>query len=157
MQIDPLTQANATTIANDWHYPGAYAFYDMTADPGDYAELLSAQQRGDRYYQVVTATGHLFGFFVIDPTEEAGVVEVGLGMVPAHTGRGQGEKFVREVLSFVRERDAPREIILDVAAFNQRAQIVYQRLGFRVVREHSQATNGAVFPFVEMRWRAADH
>lgn len=48
--ISQITQKTAQMIADEWHYPGQYAFYDMTADPEDYAELVSPEKRGDLYW-----------------------------------------------------------------------------------------------------------
>ncbi|WP_225047239.1 GNAT family N-acetyltransferase [Lacticaseibacillus kribbianus] len=147
----PLTQANALRIADDWHYPAPYDFYDMTADPEDYAELIDPAARGDQYFQVTDERGALIGFYAVMPTATPGVLELGLGMAPARTGHGDGGRFLAAVLADARSKSACREILLDVAAFNTRAQKVYARAGFTIVRTHVQETNGGAYPFIEMR------
>ena len=62
MHIEQLTQKNAETIADTWKYPGIYAFYNMTADPEDYEEIVTAQMRRDYYYQVID-DGKLHGSY----------------------------------------------------------------------------------------------
>lgn len=151
MEITQLTQANAQIIADDWHYDGPYAFYDLGADPEDYQEMITPAQRGDHYYQMLTATGELYGYFVAEPTAEAGVVDVGLGMHPNITGQGHAQQFLAEIITFLRTHYEVKTLIFDVASFNIRAQKAYERAGFRVAREHEQATNGGHYLFIEMR------
>jgi ribosomal-protein-alanine N-acetyltransferase len=50
----------------------------------------------------------------------------------------------------VSERFRPRTFGLKVAAFNQRAIRVYERVGFTPVREFVQQTNGGDWAFLEM-------
>lgn len=58
-----------------------------------------------------------------------------LGIRPDLRGRGLGEKLVRHLLA--RAREEGRSLaILDVSVENPRAQALYERLGFRVTREH---------------------
>lgn len=81
-KITQLTQENAVEIADKWHYDGQYAFYDMTADPEDYEEIVTPKLRQNSYYQVL-ADDKLIGFFVIEPADEnQGSYELGLGMKP---------------------------------------------------------------------------
>lgn len=145
-----LTQANALEIANNWHYSGEYAFYDMRADPEDYEELIDPQQRGNQYYQATDDNGSLLGFFVLMPTDEAVMIELGLGLAPALTGRGIGAEFLRQILAYMQEHVTADKVLLDVAEFNVRAQKVYARAGFVVTGKHDQETNGGVWPFVTM-------
>ncbi len=150
MRIEQLTQENAETIADTWKYPGIYAFYDMTADPEDYKEIITPELRGDHYFQVVD-DGELFGFFSLEEDEDG--VELGLGIKPELTGCGRGEAFVRLILDFIVEGSGQGPVRLAVAEFNERAITVYRRLGFVETRRYEQKTNSSVHRFVEMEKR----
>ncbi|MDF7637988.1 GNAT family N-acetyltransferase [Lactobacillus sp. ESL0791] len=155
-KIAQLTQENAMIIADEWHYPGKYSFYDMTADPEDYKEISTPSLRGTNYYQVLD-NGKLVGFFMVEKVaEDKGLYEIGLGMKPELTGHGRGQKFLEAIIEYTLNKFSVKEIILDVAAFNVRAQKVYQKLGFKVIKEHQQETNNSVYPFLEMRKKFAD-
>jgi ribosomal-protein-alanine N-acetyltransferase len=144
-----MTQDDAEAVAG-WRYPAPHAFYDWTADPGDLAELLDAasRERGG-YLAVDDEAGDLVGFGSC--REDGGVVTLGLGLRPDHTGRGLGAAFLAALLDCARERFAPQAFALSVAAFNQRAITVYERAGFERVRVFTHATNGGEWEFVEMR------
>jgi ribosomal-protein-alanine N-acetyltransferase len=144
-----MTQADAEAVAS-WHYPEPYAFYDWTADPDDLAELLdpASGERGG-YHAVDDDAGELVGFFACTASE--GLVQIGLGLCPACTGRGLGGSFLAAALDCSRERFAPTEFTLSVAAFNQRAITVYERAGFQTVRAFRHRTHDAEWEFVEMR------
>jgi len=79
------------------------------------------------------------------------VLEYGLGLGPELTGKRECREVVRAGLGFGRERFAPRQIVLNVAAFNERAIRVYERLGFRETGRHVRRSErfGGV-EFVEM-------
>jgi ribosomal-protein-alanine N-acetyltransferase len=66
------------------------------------------------------------------------------------TGRGLGLRFVESGLQFARENYTPTTFRLMVAAFNERAIIVYERAGFERQRNYRHKTNGGEFDFVEM-------
>ncbi|WP_262314628.1 GNAT family N-acetyltransferase [Lacticaseibacillus parakribbianus] len=151
LTIAPLTQANALRIANEWHYPAPYDFYDAAADAEDYAELIDPVARGDQYFQVTDADTRLIGFFALAATDDPTVTELGLGMAPNLTGHGGGQDFLRQVLTAVQALTNAQTVLLDVAAFNIRAQKVYQKAGFVAVRTHDQLTNGGHYKFIEMR------
>ena len=53
MIIKRMEQSGAAEIADCWKYGGEYGFYDMTADPEDYQEIMSPELRGDRYFSVL--------------------------------------------------------------------------------------------------------
>lgn len=46
------------------------------------------------------------------------------------TGNGRGQGFLSEILSFLNNQFSAREYQLVVAAFNERAIRVYERIGF---------------------------
>ena len=144
-----MTQADAEAVAS-WHYPDPYGFYDWTSDADDLAELLDSvsRERGG-YHASDDAIGELVGFLAC--TMSAGVAQIGLGLRPDRTGRGLGGSFLSAAIDWLDGRFAPRELTLAVAAFNQRAITVYERVGFRTVRTFRHRTNGAEWDFVEMR------
>jgi ribosomal-protein-alanine N-acetyltransferase len=78
------------------------------------------------------------------------MVDIGLGLRPDLTGRGLGLPFVLAGLEFARERFAPEGFRLTVAAFNERAILIYERAGFRGIETFTHRTNGGEHPFVLM-------
>ena len=90
--IRPMRDADAQTIAG-WHYEEPYAFYDADQDPDDLAELLDAAARRGSYWAATDEQGELQGFFSfrVDGT----TVEIGLGMRPDLTGKGQSSAHLR--------------------------------------------------------------
>lgn len=149
VEITKMNQSEAVIIADTWKYPAAYDFYDMTADPEDYQELINEEERGNHYFSV-KEQGELVGFFCIFPQDEQSV-EIGVGMKPEVTGNGFGKKFVHLVLDHVNHQFQNPEIWLSVAQFNQRAIKVYENAGFVKVDEIQQANNGGVYDFVRMK------
>ncbi len=147
MTIKKMEQSEALEIADRWKYDGEYAFYNMTADPEDYEEIVTAEERGDRYFSVFDGD-ELTGFFCVE--QEGADVEIGLGLRPDLTGRGRGKVFLEEILRFVRENYSFEKIRLDVASFNQRAVKVYERAGFVKTGTAKVSTNDGIYDFTTM-------
>jgi ribosomal-protein-alanine N-acetyltransferase len=143
----PLTQADAEAVAA-WRYPGEYAFYDFTADPGDLALLLDSGKRGDTFHAADGEDGRLAGFFQLEVVCEG--VELGLGLRPDLCGQGLGEGFTRLGVEIIRRAHGPVRITLAVAAWNARAITVYERCGFVVTGRHVRHTSGDDWEFVDM-------
>jgi ribosomal-protein-alanine N-acetyltransferase len=104
-----------------WRYEPPYDFYDDDGKP---------VKNPERFFEVRDEAGELVGFYYFERRGDA--LFYGLGLRPDLTGRGLGADFVRAGLDFAREQYAPKRFVLDVAAFNDRARIVYERAGFRV-------------------------
>lgn len=148
--ISTLSQENAETIANDWHYPKPYDFYDMINDEEDYQELITPEYRKEHYYQIVSDT-NLIAFFGIFPLSDI-KIELGLGLRPNLTGKGFGQVIFTVIEEFVSSHfNHYEEIILSVAEFNQRAIKLYSRLGYEKIGHKKVVTNGSVYDFLEMR------
>ncbi len=147
MIIKKMEQPEAVEIADRWKYDGEYAFYDMTADPEDYEEVVTPEKRGNRYFSVFDGD-NLTGFFCVE--QDGADVEIGLGLRPGLTGQGRGKAFLEEILRFVRENYSFEKIKLDVVSFNQRAIKVYERAGFLKTGTAKVFTNGGVYDFVLM-------
>jgi [ribosomal protein S18]-alanine N-acetyltransferase len=122
-----IRQASLETLAAMaiWRYDPPYDFYDGDEEP---------VKNPERFFEVRDEQGVLVGFYYFE--QRADALEYGLGMRPDLTGRGLGLGFVRAGLEFARRRFAPERIVLNVAAFNDRARIVYERAGFRLTGKH---------------------
>ncbi|HIR51411.1 MAG TPA: GNAT family N-acetyltransferase [Candidatus Avoscillospira avicola] len=151
MEFQTLSQEHALCIADTWHYDGIYEFYDMTADPEDYAEFVDEIQRSKNDHYEALQDGALVGFFSVE--RQGATVELGLGLRPDLCGKGLGRTFVREIIAFLEAHYTYDALILKVAQFNQRARRVYQACGFRETGMVRQESNGGIYDFVVMEYQ----
>ena len=137
--VRPASQETLAELAA-WRYDPPYDFYDGDQDP-----VVDP----DRYHGVFGEDGALVGFYYLE--EKGDAVEIGLGLRPDLTGRSLGGEFFTAGLEFVRSRHPGRPVVLNVAAFNERAIKIYERGGFRETGRHIRrfARWGEV-EFVEM-------
>lgn len=137
-----VDSATAEDIAefDAYRYDAPYDFYNGDGDPVENPE---------RFFAVRDAQGELVGFYYFEWKRDA--LEIGLGLRPDLTGRGLGLDFLRSGLSFGRSHFGAERIVLNVAAFNERAIKVYERAGFQRSGEHVRSfTRWGRVPFVEM-------
>jgi ribosomal-protein-alanine N-acetyltransferase len=142
VKITPLRAAEAAVL-DAWRYEPPYDFYDGEDEP---------VQNPERFFVVRDDTGKLVGFYYFDEREDA--VEIGLGLRPDLTGRGLGLQFFRDGVAFARRTFRQERVVLNVAAFNERAIKVYERAGFHETGRHMRRFErwGEV-EFVEMEER----
>ncbi len=114
-----------------WRYPPPYDFYNDDGQP---------VKNPERFLAVRDDDGSLLGFYYFEHGEDAFVF--GLGLRPDLTGRRFGESFVRVGLDHLQTRYSPRRVVLDVAAFNQRAIRLYRRAGFVETGRHTETFDG---------------
>jgi [ribosomal protein S18]-alanine N-acetyltransferase len=132
--------ADALAEIGAWRYDPPYDFYDGDADP-----VLNPE----RFYEARDEEGALVGFFYFE--EKGDALEIGLGLRPPLTGRGLGPEFFLAGVEFGRERFRSQRMILNVAAFNERAIKVYERAGFRETGRHVRHfERWSAVEFVEM-------
>ena len=124
LTIQPATEATFRELA-EWRYEPPYDFYD-----GDVEPILNPE----RFYGTLDEHGAVVGYFYFE--EKSDALEIGLGLRPDLTGSGFGLEFFRAGIEFGKRRFSPRRMILNVAAFNQRAITVYERAGFRETGRH---------------------
>lgn len=140
-EVRDLTAADAAEIAQ-WRYEGPWSIYDLPAD----AELRAE----DGYFAVSdVADGRLVGFCChgvearVPGLEAApGMCDVGVGMDPALTGRGNGEAFGRAALEHLRTLAAGDRLRAAVQTWNQRSLRLTRRLGFAPIGVHRCVQNG---------------
>ena len=132
------------TDLRTWRYEPPYDFYDGDAEP---------VRNPERWYEALDEAGALVGNFYFE--EKGDAVEIGLGLRPELTGRGLGLEFLRAGIEYGRARFDTERVILNVAAFNERAIKVYERAGFRETGRHTrQFDRWGDVEFVEMEQAA---
>jgi [ribosomal protein S18]-alanine N-acetyltransferase len=114
-----------------WRYESPYDFYNDDGKP---------VRNPERFFAVRDEDDRLVGSLYYEQRDNA--VFYGLGLRPDLTGHGLGPAFVRLGLAFAHEQFPGRQIILDVADFNERARKVYERVGFRVTGCHVKHFEG---------------
>jgi len=127
-----------------WRYDPPYDLYDGDGLPVKNPELFHA---------VRDDGGALVGFYFFEPRGDA--LFYGFGLRPDLTGRGLGEQFVLAGLDYARGLGTWHRVVLDVAAFNERAIRLYRRLGFTETGRYTATVgrHGAI-DFIEMEMPA---
>ena len=129
MRIEPADDAMFRE-RDAWRYEPPYDFYDSDGLPVKNPELFFAVRDDD---------GALAGFYFFEPCGDE--LFYGLGLRPDLTGRGLGEQFVLAGLEFAARLHGRRRVVLDVAAFNERATRLYRRLGFTESGRHTETSD----------------
>lgn len=143
-----LDEAFALEILN-WRYDPPYDFYNNECDALAIKELLEGN-----YSIAVNDNEELIGFYCAGSSAQvpAGakvgaytedIIDVGLGMAPILTGKGNGFTFFSFVLESLYKTYGNVPVRLTVAKFNQRAIHLYEKFGF--VKEIEFATDFADF------------
>lgn len=147
-----MTKNHADEICFRWKYSGIYSFYNMTEDVEDLNEFLDPASWNHIYS--VLETDELIGFYQYEKKE--GFLFIGFGLRPDLTGKGLGENFVLSGMKFLSAELGikPEMIRLSVASFNKRAVQLYSKIGFALVDEFVQKTNGGEYPFITMQFRS---
>jgi RimJ/RimL family protein N-acetyltransferase len=147
LTIEPLAEPHAREIVK-WHYKAPYDVYDMGGDDVDQVidDLLNPEYA---YHALLAPGGELVAFccFGKDGQVPGGnyatpALDLGLGVRPDLTGRGEGHVYVKAVLEHARRTSAPRMCRVTIAEFNLRAQRVWARAGFRLV-ERFESTHSS--------------
>lgn len=76
---------------------------------------------------------------------ELDALDVGLGMRPDLTGKGNGIIYVQSVLDYARQTYHPARFRVTIAEFNLRAQRTWQKAGFRQVMRFRRFLDGKAF------------
>lgn len=150
MKVEDWNDTYGREVAT-WHYEPPYDFYDLASDPDDAAEMRDPA-RAVHYRAVLTEGGDLLdAFWYFDFDRRGDAVEIGLGLRPDLTGRGLGESFLRAQLDYAADEWRPSTFRLFVAAWNERAVRLYERLGFREVgRERRRFELVGEHEFIQM-------
>ena len=134
--FQPMDEVSARQIAQ-WRYAPPYELYSCEAD-GIENTIRCFLTPEYQYYSVRDEAGELIGFrcFGEDARVPGGdysaeALDMGGGLRPDRTGQGLGTSFMAAALEFARRQFAPVAFRTTVAAFNQRALRVCERVGYQ--------------------------
>jgi len=124
-------------IISTWKYPKPYDIYSMNNDEQTIDELMHCN-----YFSIHLST-QLIGYYCSGqsaqvPTdlskpiyEDNSYVDIGLGMDPELTGKGQGKNFLSYTIECAKNSYPDKNLRLTVAKFNKRAIHLYKGFGFK--------------------------
>jgi len=72
-------------------------------------------------------------------------LDIGMGIRPDLTGQGYGEQYAQAVVQYGVERYGAQKLRVTIAKFNQRAQRVWEKLGFEQIAEFAKIGSGKKF------------
>jgi ribosomal-protein-alanine N-acetyltransferase len=146
----PMDEASARAIAC-WHYEPPYDMYNLGS--GDVEEMVRAfLNPQNHYYRIAAGGGELVAYCCFGPDAQvpggdyrASALDIGMGVRPDLTGRGQGFHYVQAVLNFARRTFAPLALRVTVAGFNLRALRLWEKAGFHTVQTFHRSLDGKAF------------
>lgn len=132
-----LTKEEAMEI-NTWTYEEPHSLYSFSGEKEVIEELLDGT-----YYGCCDDQGDLIGYFCFGANAQVpggrdanlyggeDVIDIGLGMKPALTGKGIGKEFFQAGIAFATKEFNAKMFRLSVATFNTRAITLYKNIGFK--------------------------
>jgi ribosomal-protein-alanine N-acetyltransferase len=153
VNIMPMDRIQAEEYVH-WIYPEPYTFYNIPKEGVEetYKEIFT--DPANHYFSVLKE-GHLFGIF--EYTVSANEFEIGLGICPQETGKGNGRAFASNCLAFGRKHFNYQGVItLDVVDFNQRAIHLYKQFGFSETGKETRLSFGKPVMFIKMETERTD-
>lgn len=135
LTIGEMTRDYARHIL-DWKYEPPYDLYNSEATDEGMRELLE-----DGYKVILDGDEDLVGYFCTGKGAQVPIghefhayaddfIDIGIGMNPVLTGKGNGTGFFDYVLNHVLNLNKGVPIRLTVATFNKRAIHLYEKFGF---------------------------
>lgn len=153
-----LTKEHAVEIGS-WCYDGPYKMYSMDGSDEELVELMSGE-----YFAGLKSEQELVGFlckgiaarvpggYSAGIYTDSAILDIGLGLKPEVTNKGVGFEFMSSGLSFLYKRYQPSAFQLVVAAFNERAIKVYERIGFVKCGSFKNKSFDRELDFIVMRY-----
>lgn len=157
-QFFKMTEQYASLIVR-WTYEEPYSLYNMDGGLDDISEFMN----GD-YFYVLDYANELIGFictgnsarvpggYQIGIYNDEQYIDFGLGLKPELTGKGYGEQFLISSLDFIKDEYDKSDVQLVVAAFNERAIKVYERVGFIKGQSFKSKVSGQEIDFLVMHY-----
>lgn len=138
--LKPIKTADICNMY-EWEYEPPYHIYNLNSDFSLEEALAYFLAPSYAFYALFdqNTDNEFVGFcsFGLDGRVPGGdyysdvALDIGMGIKPERTGCGLGTQFVYAVTAFAESNFHPPLLRVTVAEFNQRAQRVWQRAGFR--------------------------
>ncbi|MDO4978276.1 MAG: GNAT family N-acetyltransferase [Eubacteriales bacterium] len=135
--VVPFLEADAKDICK-WTYEDDYAVYNYPS----WDECVNMQisftneeTRREQYYKVLKA-GERLGYFRLEKSDNT--IELSVGIAPDKCSGGNGDMLINLALAKISELYPGKKIILTVRPFNKRAIRVYEKAGFKIVKEYCE-------------------
>jgi ribosomal-protein-alanine N-acetyltransferase len=148
LKIFLLDESAAREIVR-WRYEPPYDVYNIEDTEKSVRYTLDRQ---NNFYAIRGENGKLVGFcsFGKDGQVPGGdyvepALDIGMGIRPDLTGQGYGGDFATAVLDFAQREFAPKKFRVTISTFNQRAQRVWEKKGFRLTQKFVNADNNRGF------------
>jgi len=142
-----IDESSARAILN-WRYEPPYDFYN-NLEEDSLQHLLHPQ---NNFYKIVDENSELVGYCsfgqdgqVTDGDYHHEALDVGMGVRPDLTGRGEGVEYANAVLKFAESLLKPKAFRVTIAAFNKRALQVWQKLEFEHQQSFERKSDGMQF------------
>lgn len=125
-----------------WEYEPPYHIYNSNEDFNSIDEATAYFLDPDYAFHTIfeKESGELVGICsfgndgrVPGGDYSADALDIGMGIKPSWTGQGHGFEYVQAVIAFAEETFHPTMLRVTIAAFNLRAQRVWQKAGFAEV------------------------
>ncbi|WP_204141327.1 GNAT family N-acetyltransferase [Halomicronema sp. CCY15110] len=134
LQIKPLEINHGREILN-WRYSYPYDIYNFQGDiEHGLANLLAPD---NAFFAILNLQGVLEGYcsFGADGQVPGGDyraagLDIGMGIRPDLTGKGNGKFYAQAVVDYEIEHFQSEQLRVTIADFNQRAQRVWRKVGF---------------------------
>jgi RimJ/RimL family protein N-acetyltransferase len=148
--FQPIDETSARAVVA-WRYPPPYEVYNEEPERMQQVveELLRAEYH---YYRMAEGSDPLVAYccFGLDARVAGGDydsqgLDLGLMVRPDLNGQGRGAQFAEAVLEFAQRTFPHRLWRVTIAEFNQRAQRVWQKLGFHRMQTFPRRGDGLTF------------
>ncbi len=148
LTFSPLDKSAARKIMT-WRYASPYDIYNLEDSDETLQYMLDTQHH---YNAMRNLTGDLVGFcsFGMDGQVPGGsytadALDIGMGLHPDFTGQGHGSDLAAAVLDFAQREFNPPAFRVTIAAFNLRAQRVWEKNGFRLTENFTHKASNRNF------------
>lgn len=135
----------------DWRYPPPYDMYNIITDAAE-AVISAFLDPEFAYYKITGDDDELAAFcnFGLDARVPGGdysepALDIGMGVLPELTGKGLGSGFAQAVITFAEKKYQTQLLRVTIAAFNKRAQRVWEKSGFKQEQHFKRSLDGKEF------------
>lgn len=146
----PLETQHALEILN-WQYSAPYDIYNFQEE-NHTTDLNYLIDPCHHFFAILNLQTKLEGYcsFGKDGQVSGGcytapALDIGMGMRPDLTGKGYGKVYAQAIAQYGAQHYQANRLRVTIAAFNQRAQRVWQQLGFRLVETFKKSNSQEQF------------